>query len=42
MGDYDFGGFFRLFWLLLCCLPLAIWKLVEIVWWLVTHVRVTW
>jgi hypothetical protein len=28
--------------LLFVCLPLGAWKLVELVWWVVTHVRVVW
>lgn len=42
MGGDMFKGVAAAFFVLLVLSPLAVWKLCEVVWWLVTHVRVTW
>lgn len=41
-SDFGFGAFAKAFVFLLALLPLGVWKLIEIVVWLVTHVRVSW
>ena len=46
MGPGMFDGLDALFrlmaWALVLSVPLALWKLGELVWWVVTHVKVTW
>lgn len=41
-NDYGIGSLVTLAIVGLCAIPLALWKLGELVWWLVTHMRVTW
>lgn len=43
MGPVDFGAPLRLMFAICCVsVPLGLWKLVEILWWLATHVKVSW
>jgi len=39
-NDYGFGFFKTLLFLQLIVLPLAIWKLVEIIGWLLIHIKI--
>ncbi len=43
MGPIDFGAPLRVMFVMLCfSVPLGIWKLAEILYWLFTHVKVSW
>jgi hypothetical protein len=42
MGDFGMGALVRGFIVLVCLLPLGLWKLAELVYWLATHLKVTW
>ncbi len=41
-NDFGFGALANLAMVGLVAIPLAVWKLVEIVLWLVAHVRIEW